>query len=187
MFVTICEVEGPRETWELWDGEFSHGLSPVMRNGICCHHLFCFCAYLPMCDTREGALKGDIGVSSMKVKWMLLRSPQAAVGRICMVFCLAEKKIQQDTKSVVNILQGSFPDWASIQDKYCVVWQNTVVKIKFRNSITLREYPFGGASWSKIALQLLFKIPFFIKPSKQEYVKVLATKSTFQWENNGIH
>lgn len=126
--------------------------------------------------------KGDKGVTSMKVKWVLLRSPQAAVGRICVVFCLAERKMQQDAKNRAR----SFPDWASIQDKYYVVWQN-IVKIKFGISITLREYLFGGASWLKIALQLLFKNLFFIKPSKQEYVKVLATKSTFQWENNGIH
>lgn len=50
-------MRGLRETWELWDGEFSHGLSPVVSNGICCHHLFFFSGYLPMCDTRQGALK----------------------------------------------------------------------------------------------------------------------------------
>lgn len=55
----------------VWDREFSRGLSPMMSNGICCRHLFCFSAYLPMCDTRQGALKrgqrGHFNESKMNV------------------------------------------------------------------------------------------------------------------------
>jgi len=43
------------------------------------------------------------------------------------------------------------------------------VKIKSRRSVTLRKYPFSGASCFKVALQLLFRSPFFIKPSKQTF------------------
>lgn len=39
----------------LRDRDFNRGLSPVSRDGICCHHLLCFSAYLPTYDTGLGA------------------------------------------------------------------------------------------------------------------------------------
>lgn len=56
VFVTI-RGGGLRERWELWYCEFNHGLSPVLRDGICYHHLFYFSAYLPIYDIRLAAQK----------------------------------------------------------------------------------------------------------------------------------
>lgn len=89
---------GLRETWELWEREFSHGLSPVMSNGICCHHLFCFSAYLPMCNTRQGALKrGNRGHFNESKMNAVQKSTGNSWKDMCGL-CLAERKMQQDAE-----------------------------------------------------------------------------------------
>lgn len=58
--------------------------------------------------------------------------------------------------SAVDTLRGSFPDRASVLGLVCCpTGSETVVKIKFRKPVTLREDPFRGASWCEVALQLL--------------------------------
>jgi len=102
-----------RERWELWDREFNHGLSPVLRDGICCHHLFCFSAYLPMYDTRPGAQKkeqrGHFSGSSVNAA---LKSPGSDWSCCGCVWSFAWQRggCNRAATNVINILQGSFPD-----------------------------------------------------------------------------
>lgn len=111
-FVTIPGVEGRlRERWELWDREFNHGLSPVSRDGICCHHLFYFSAYLPTYETMLAAQKrgqrGHFHESSTNAALKFPGSNQSFSGYMWS-FALQRGRCNRAATNVINILQEVF-------------------------------------------------------------------------------
>lgn len=177
-FVTI---RGARGGWELWDRDFNLAFHLCREVAsvvpICSTSLLIFPRTVPGWEPG----KGDI---LMEAAWVLLWSPQAGAG--ASADTCDRGRCNRAVTSVADTPRGSFPDRASIIGLVrCLTSSETVVKIEFRKSVTQREDPFGGASWFEVALQLLLKSPFFIKPSKQEHVKMLATERSCEGGHEG--